>query len=164
MIYLILRNWTGQIISLFYALTWKLIYIVIHSGWSLAWIFMKKGLRLPSSITRKQITLLHTHTNLTYLALLWPWKLRKHHQNIFNYLTCSCKYCSNLPSSAHMKGSCQSWRQQDRHQKYVPLNFTGLMENYAAPEQLVCSEASRSGSTLFSRVLEYSRNCVKKIC
>ena len=42
--YLILHNWTWQIISLFYVPKWKFTYIIIHSGWSLAWIFMKEGL------------------------------------------------------------------------------------------------------------------------
>ena len=37
MIYLILHYWTWQVISLFNVPTWKLIYIIIHSGWSLAW-------------------------------------------------------------------------------------------------------------------------------
>ena len=42
MIYLILHKWTWQVISLFYVHTWNIIYIIIHSGWSLAWIFMKE--------------------------------------------------------------------------------------------------------------------------
>ena len=32
--------------SLFYVPTWKFIYIIIHTGWSLAWIIMKEGLML----------------------------------------------------------------------------------------------------------------------
>ena len=33
-------------ISLFYVQTWKFIYIIIHNGWSLAWIFMKERVKL----------------------------------------------------------------------------------------------------------------------
>ena len=40
MIYLILHKWTWQVISLFQVPSGKFIYIIIHSGWSLAWIFM----------------------------------------------------------------------------------------------------------------------------
>ena len=36
---------TWQVISLFYLTTWKFIYIIIQSGWSLAWIFMKERVR-----------------------------------------------------------------------------------------------------------------------
>ena len=32
-------------ISLLYVPTWKFIYIIIHSGWSLAWIFMKERVK-----------------------------------------------------------------------------------------------------------------------
>ena len=45
MIYLIQYNWTWEIISLFYAPTWKFICIIIHSGWSQAWIFMKEWVK-----------------------------------------------------------------------------------------------------------------------
>ena len=45
MIYLILQKWTWQVISLFHVQTWKFIYIIIHSGWSLAWIFMKERVK-----------------------------------------------------------------------------------------------------------------------
>ena len=42
MMYLILHLWTWQVVSLFNVPTWKFICIIIHSGWSLAWIFMKE--------------------------------------------------------------------------------------------------------------------------
>ena len=42
---MILHKWTWQVISLFYVQTWKFIYIIIHSGWSLAWIFMKERVK-----------------------------------------------------------------------------------------------------------------------
>ena len=42
MIHLILHWWTWQVISLFYVPTWKFIYTIIHSRWSLARIFMKE--------------------------------------------------------------------------------------------------------------------------
>ena len=48
MIYLILHWWTWQVISFFYAPTLKFIYIIIHSGWSLAWIFMKERVKCNS--------------------------------------------------------------------------------------------------------------------
>ena len=42
-IYLILLKWTWQVIHLFCVPTWNFIYMInIHSGWSLAWIFMKE--------------------------------------------------------------------------------------------------------------------------
>ena len=39
-IFLILHQCTLQVFSLFYVQIWKFIYIIIHSGWSLARIFM----------------------------------------------------------------------------------------------------------------------------
>ena len=36
------NQWTCQDISLFSVPTWNFSYIIIHSGWSLAWIFMKE--------------------------------------------------------------------------------------------------------------------------
>ena len=39
---MILLYWTWRVISLFYVQIWKFIYIIIHSGWGLAWIFMKE--------------------------------------------------------------------------------------------------------------------------
>ena len=44
-IYLILHQWTWQVLSLFYVQIWKFIYITIHNGWSLAWIFMKERVK-----------------------------------------------------------------------------------------------------------------------
>ena len=49
-IYLILHKWTWQVISMFYVPAWKLIYIIIHNEWSLAWIFMKEKVNLLSSL------------------------------------------------------------------------------------------------------------------
>ena len=45
MIHMILHKWTWQVISLLYIPTWKFIYIIICSGWSLAWIFMKERVK-----------------------------------------------------------------------------------------------------------------------
>ena len=42
MIYLILHKRTWQVISLCYVRTWKFIRIIIHSGLSLPWMFMKE--------------------------------------------------------------------------------------------------------------------------
>ena len=42
MIYLILHKWTCKVIILFFVPTCKFTYLIIHSGWSLAWIFMKE--------------------------------------------------------------------------------------------------------------------------
>ena len=50
MIYLILHKWIRQVISLLYVPTSKFIYIVIHSGWSLAWIFIME--RVKSQLRR----------------------------------------------------------------------------------------------------------------
>ena len=48
-IYLILHQWTWQVISLLYVPTQKFINIIINSGWSLAWIFMKE--RVDTNVT-----------------------------------------------------------------------------------------------------------------
>ena len=42
---MVLHNWTWQIISLLYVPIWKFIHTIIHSGWSLAWIFMKERVK-----------------------------------------------------------------------------------------------------------------------
>ena len=49
MLYQILLKWTWQVIPLFYVPTWTFIYIIIPSGWSLAWIFMRERVNTISN-------------------------------------------------------------------------------------------------------------------
>ena len=44
MIYLIQHKWIWQVFLLNVP-TWKFIYTIIHSGWTLAWIFMKEWVK-----------------------------------------------------------------------------------------------------------------------
>ena len=64
-IYLILHTWAWQVLSFFYVQTWKLIYVIIHSGWSLAWIFMKEKVYNwnPASWLEKNWLAVHVYKN-----------------------------------------------------------------------------------------------------
>ena len=72
MIYLILHQWTWQVISLFYVPTWKFIYIVMNNGWSLAWIFMKERVKYRSWVSLLRLFL---NTERSPVGFYWSLKL-----------------------------------------------------------------------------------------
>ena len=86
LIYLILNKWSWQVISLFCVQTWKFIYIIIHSGWNYAWIFMKERANLCNAelgfLFRKKCR--------------YRWHLKKPYVQDMHWFLCSLKIMGQL--------------------------------------------------------------------